>query len=257
MNLQKVKRLFFQIMIGCLIAAAGIAVVTVLAGSFNELLGKALFTIVLIAVHALISFGFISNNEKQETFENLSFFTNATFTIIVLSFITSVFGVWEILPGELVGKLYMLYFVLLFATLHGEVLAKMVGNQTSLDGIIYGNYFFMALVVLMLIPVIFAADASIISDFYYRILAAAGIVDATLTLVAVIMHKLYLQKHPKIVDPVFNAPLPAGAVQSQGQQPAKPRSRVANIFLTLLVGYIVLQLLSGLGLLLIASLGRR
>lgn len=244
MNLQSIKRVFFQIMIGCLIAAAGLAVVTVLAGSFNEVLGKALATIALIATHSLISFGFISNNERQETFENFAFFTNATFTIIVLSFITSVFGVWGIVPGELVGKLYMLYFVLLFAILHGEVLAKMVGSQTSIDGLIYANYFFMALVVMMLVPVIFAADSATISDFYYRILAAAGIIDATLTLIAVIMHKLYLQKHPKVVDNVFAIPLQNGTAQ---QQQAAPPRRGWNIFVILLVGYAALQL--GIGLL--------
>jgi hypothetical protein len=255
MDLAKIKSVFLKIMIGCLVAAAGLAVVTVLAGSFNDVLGKALFTIVLVAIHSLISFEFITNNEKQSTFENLSFFTNATFGIIILSFITSVLGTWSILPGDLVWKLYQLYFVLLFAILHGEVLAKTVGKQSSIDTVVYVNFVFMTIVVFMLLPLIFSNYDSSLGEFYYRVLAAAGIVDATLTLVAVILHKLYIQKHPKINDPVFAVPqnpgLPGQVPAAAGQPPvaaapAPPPKKHMNIFVVLLIIFLGFQLLSSL-----------
>src|SRR5689334_20110910 len=106
MDLAKLKNYFLKIMIGCLVASGVIAVVTVLTGHFNEIFGKSLITILLIAIHALVSFGYIDLNEKNESVNDLTFFHNTTFILIILSFITSIFGVWGIFGGDLVGKLY-------------------------------------------------------------------------------------------------------------------------------------------------------
>ena len=249
MSLDKVKSLFLKSLIACLVAAAGLAVVSVLIGSFNDVCIKALATIALVAAHCLLSFGFIVNNEKQETFDSLTFFSNATFTIIVLSFITSVFGVWGILSGDLVGRLYAVYVILLFAVLHGEILAKSLGKQSSIDTIVRFNYVFMAIVVVMLMPVVFLPTGESLGDIYYRFLAAAGIIDATLTLVAIILHKLYLHKHPQTNDALFNfAPPTQVGVQSPQTLPHKPSTarRITNIFVIVLVCYVVFQLVVGL-----------
>jgi len=257
MNLAKLKSLFLRTLIGCLIAAAALAVVTVLVGKFSDVLGKALFTILLVAIHSLISFGFISNNEKQDTFNSLTFFTNATFGIIVLSFVTAILGVWDVLPGELVARLYGLYAVLLFAVLHGDVLARTLGKQVNIDKTVYVNFGFMVAVVVMLLPVIFGAS---FGAFYYRLLAALGIVDATLTLVTIILHKLYVQKHPKLPDPVFSVqPM---VYQSDGQlQPAvvapqQQPKRHMNIFVLILLIYVGLQVVVGLGLMVLGRITR-
>ena len=240
MNLQQLKSIFLKAMLGCLVAAAGVAVTTVLIGHFNDVSEKALFTILLIAIHCLISFGFIVNNEKQDTFDNLSFFSNATFLIIVLSFITSVAGVWGALPGELVARLYGAYVVLLFAILHGEILSKALRKQRNIDTIVKINFIFMLIVVVMLMPVIFLQDNQVLGSVFYRVLAASGIIDATLTLIAIILHKLYIQKHPVLKDPVFNMPgLTAG--QQQVLAASRPK-RGMNIFVIILVVYVGLQL---------------
>lgn len=258
MDTEKVKSLFLKTLIGCLIAAASLAVVTVLAGAFNDIAAKALFTILVIALHALVSFAFINNNEKQETFESLSIFTNVTFGLIVFSFFTAVFGIWGIFGGELVAKLYALYFVLLFATLHGEVLAKTLGMQSSIDNVVYANFMFMLVVVLMLLPVIFfTGDGTSLGPVYYRVLAAFGIIDATLTLIAVILHKLYIQKNPTVNDNVFNFPMMPGQPAGQNaQMPAEqPKKRGMNIFVTILILYIVLQFVGGIAIAIIGSIG--
>jgi hypothetical protein len=250
MNLQKAKSLFLKVLIGCLIAAAVLAVVTILIGQFNDITSKALLTIFLIAVHSLVSFAFIANNEKQDTFDSLEFFTNATFIIIVFSFITAILGTWGILSGDVVARLYGFYFVLLFAILHGEVLAKTTGKQASIDKVVYANYCFMVVVVLMLLPVIFLENSSeVLGSFYYRLLAAFGIIDATLTLIAVILHKLYVQKHPAVTDPVFNLVQPGqqAAAQTPGTNaPATQTKGGMNIFVKILIAYIVLQFLGGI-----------
>lgn len=260
MDLQKTKNLFLKSMIACLIAAATLAVVTVLLGQFNEVFGRALFTILLIALHSLLSFGFIVNNEKQETFENLQFFTNATFVIIIFSFLTSIFGVWTLLPGEVVLKLYGVYFVFLFAVLHAEVIAKAIHRQTSLASLAFTNYIFMGFVVVMLMFAIFLGDSEVytLGPVFYRILAALGIIDATMTLVIVILHKLYLQKHPLTNDNVFNiVQVPTqitGQPATQVTQIAVPEpKRGTNIFVKIIIGYVVLQIVGGIFMMLMAA----
>jgi hypothetical protein len=246
MNLTEIKSLFSKVLIGCLVAAAGLAVVTVLIGKFNDVLSNALFTILLVAVHTLVSISFITNNEKQDTFESLTFFTDVTFGLIILSFITSVSGIWGILPGEVVARLYALYFVLMFAVLHGEVLSKTVGKQSNIDKVVFYNYFFMVAVVVMLLPIIFLNDSSALGGFYYRLLAALGIIDATLTLIAVILHNLYVQRHPKLPDPVFAVPSMLGQM-AIGQQlaPATPQpKRGMNVFVLILIVFVGFQLVA-------------
>lgn len=244
MNFSSLKRIFLRIMIFCLIAAGGIAVITVLTGSFNETFAKALSTIMLVALHSLVSFGYINISEKSNQdstdINDLSFFHNTTFIIIILSFITSIFGVWGLIGGSLIAKLYLTYIILLFAVLHGEVLSKTKGNDTLTDTVVNANYIFMVAVVLMLLPCIYASDS--VGDVYFRFVAAAGIIDAVLTLVAIILNKIYLQKHPKQESVIFNQieAQPAVATASQ-TAPQKPRKGL-SIIAYLIIGYLVLQI---------------
>ena len=202
MKSEEIKKLFIKVLIGSLLGAAGIAVVAVLAGEFNEILGKALFTLGLVAFHALAALGVIENNQKNNGDNGLVFFINVIFAIIVLSFFTSVFGVWEVFTGELVGKLYATYFISLFASLHGELLAKTASKDATIDKVVNANYVFMGIVILLLLPIVWVPDTNL-GDFYYRLLAANGIIDATLTILATILYKLYLQKHPEVKSTLF------------------------------------------------------
>lgn len=258
MDLAKIKSVFLKIMIGCLVAAAGLAVVTVLVGEFNDVLSKSLMTILIIAIHSLVSFEFIDRSERQKTAENLNFFTNSTFIIIILSFITSLFGLWGLLDGELVYKLYATYFVLLFAVLHGDVLAKTLGKSSTIDNVVYSNYVLMGIVVIMIMPIIYMTNSSDLGEFYFRLLAAAGIIDATLTLVAIILYKLYLQKHPALPSAVFSAQQPgvAGVVGSAPQAAPAPASRRMNPFVVILVVYLVFQVGISLAIAVLGNLNR-
>lgn len=219
-----------KILIGCLIAAAGIAVTALLVGGFNDTLAKAIITLVLVAAHSIAALGYIKTSEKEDH-DDLQIFHNSVFAVIVLSFITSVGGTWEALGGDLLGKLYMTYFVLLFAILHGEMLAKTRGKTSLIDKIVLTNYVFMAVVVVLILTVIYAGF-EILDGFYGRFIGAMGIIDATLTIVAVAMHRLYLNKHPEMV--------PAAAPGAQ------PRRRGMGVLLVLLLAYLAFQLIASL-----------
>lgn len=246
MDLAKVKNLFFKTLIGCLVAAAILAVATVLTGSFNDVLGRALLTILIVAFYSLIGLTFIKSNEKQETFDSLAVFTNVTFGLIIAGFITAVAGTWGLVPGNVVGRLYLFYFVLLFATLHAEVLAKTLNKESLINNLVFVNYVFMFLVVLMLMPIIFLSDPNELGSFYYRLLAACGIIDATLTLITVILHNLYVQKHPKVVDPVFAYQQIPGQPGKMVQVVAEKPKKKMNIFVVLLLIYIGFQIVGSL-----------
>lgn len=200
---EKLKRSFFQILIGCLLGSAAIAVIAVLFGSFNEVLGRSLGTIGMVALHALLAFSYVNETEKKDKRDggrSIDLFSNTMFVLIVVSFITSVFAIWDLLPEGLTWKLYLSYFVIIFATLHADVLYRIRGFEKKIDTIVTTNYFFMTAVVLMLFIIIFSTDPSDLGGFYFRMLAAVGIIDATMSITAIIMQKLHLQKHPEIVS---------------------------------------------------------
>jgi hypothetical protein len=158
--------------------------------------------------------------------------------------------------GDLVWKLYATYFILLFATLHGEVLAKILGKTNYMDNIVYFNYLFMLVVVALLVIVIFVSDGSLLGDVFYRILAACGIVDATLTLTAIILHKLYLQKHPTVQSPVFSLqPGQPGQVQ-QNPQAAPEAKRGMHPLVIILIAYLAFQFIGGIVVAAIGGLNR-
>lgn len=210
-NADKIKRFFFQVLIGCLLAFAGIAVAAVLIGGFTEVLGRSIGTIAMVAIHSLLSFSYISETEKRgknEGYQTIDFFSNFVFGLIAASFITSIFAMWEILGGDITFRLYMLYGVLLFATLHSDALYRIRRFDSKIDLLVTANYLVMAVVVALLCMVIFAPTASDLGELFYRILAAIGIIDATMTITAIIMHKMFLQKHPELIETSKNSEAP-------------------------------------------------
>lgn len=241
MNTEALKKLSIHVMIGSLIGAAVVAVVAVLAGSFNDTFAKALFTLLLVMLHSLACLGFVEQTTKTST-DNFKFFENSVFFLIVLSFFTSVFGVWEIFPGSLVAKLYGTYFILLFACLHGQMLHQTRNKQTNIDNTVTTNYFFMGVVILLILPLIWLTDYEF-GGFYFRLLAACGIVDATLTILAVILHKMYIQKHPQAQSTIFNVTAQLDASGNPIPVKAEAQKRHIHPLIWLLGIFIVGQML--------------
>jgi hypothetical protein len=234
-NFAEFKKFFLFNLIGSLIICALVAVITVLIGNFNEITGRVLFTLAMVVVHSLVSLTFIWDNERQNTFERLAFFINVLFILIVISFVTSIFGIWKIIPGEIVAHLYGTYFIIGFAALHGDILSKALNKETYMDVIIYINYLFMIIVVLMLQPIVYITDATtVLGDFYFRFLGAMGIIDGTLSVLIIIFYKLYMNKNPKIESPI------AGPVNQE------TKKRGLSIWVWILIIYLVIQIISPL-----------
>lgn len=226
------KKFFLFNLIGALVISAIVAVVTVLIGEFNETAARVLFTLLMVVVHSLIALAFIWDDTRQNTFDRLAFFTNILFLIIVVSFITSVLGIWEVIPSETVWNLYQTYFVIGFASLHSDILSKALKRENYLDIIVYLNYLFIGIVVLMLLPIIYMNNAfDVLGELYYRFLGAAGIIDGTLSILAIIFYKLYMHKHPEEQNTL------AGGVQS-----GKTQKKGLSIWVWILLIYLLVQI---------------
>jgi hypothetical protein len=192
------KNFFVFNLIGALIISALVAVVTVLIGEFNEISARVLFTLLMVVLHSLVSLSFIWDDSRENTFDRLPFFVNVLFSLIVVSFITSLFGIWKIIPSETIWNLYQTFFVVGFAALHGDILSKALNKETYMDTIVYVNYVFMAIVVLMLQQVIYVENATrVLGEMFFRVLGAVGIVDGTLSILTIIFYKLYMRNHPR------------------------------------------------------------
>ena len=175
-DLAEFKKFFLFNLIGALVISAIVAVITVLIGEFNEIAARVLFTLLMVVLHSLISLAFIWDDSRQNTFERFAFFANVLFIIIVASFITSVLGIWEVIPARIVANVYQTYFVIGFASLHSDILSNALRKENYLDLIVYFNYVFIGIVVLMLLPVIYLSNAeTVLGEIYYRFLGAAGV----------------------------------------------------------------------------------
>ena len=232
-NFLKLKRVLLYILIGSLIVSSLVAVVAILIGQFNEITTKIFLTLFTVIIHSLVSLLFIWDDERQKTFNRLSFFINVIFFLIVISFITNVFGIWSIIAGSTFWNLYKMYFIIAFASLHVNILAKASHNEKYTDMVIYANYFFAFVVVAMLQPIIFINDSfQVLGGMYYRILGASSLIDGTLSILTIIFYKLYINKHPNVENV-----LPV----SMQQQVAGEKKRGLSIWVWILIIYLLAQ----------------
>jgi hypothetical protein len=236
-NFAKLKRFFVFCLIGSLIVSAFVAVVAVLMGNFNEVTVRVFATLGMVVVHSLASLLFIWDDERQDTFERFAFFVSTLFVLVILSFLASIFGIWKIFSGEVVYKIYQTFFLVGFASLHADILSKILKKEGYINLVVYTNYLIMFLVFSMLLPVIYINKASmILGEFYFRVVGALGIVDGTLSILAIIFYKLYLHNHPQ----VQNVLSPGAVIDTKVQR------RGLSLWVWLLLIYLAFQMLSSI-----------
>jgi hypothetical protein len=201
MDKLKLRATLIKLMLGCLILAAAVAIITILIGKFSDTTGKALGTVFVALLHIGIVFGLVSMTASKEDVSprTTDFVINSTVLIAVLSFFTSVFAIWGLLAGDIALKLYVTYVVALFVLLHGKTLIDVETVYPRVRPYVYANYVFIAAVAAMILGLVYASDSSsLLGSFYGRLLAASAIVDVTLSVIVAVMHRLHLQQHPEI-----------------------------------------------------------
>lgn len=197
----QMRSLLIKVMLGCVIAAAGVAVVAILVGTMGEVAWRAVGTLVSAVIHIAILFGVISMSAPTtpELARSSNFAINSSMVIAILSFFTSVFGIWDVLPGDIAGKLYATYIIALIAVLHAKTIMDIETLDSKNKGLAYANYAFIILVSVMLMVLIYSNNASeLLGSFFGRALAASAIVDVTLSVVLAVRARLYMQKFPEL-----------------------------------------------------------
>jgi hypothetical protein len=237
LSTESFKKFFIYTLVFSIVICALVAVVSVLIGEFTDTLGRVLLTLGLIVLHSFFALFFVWDTNREGAFSNFSFFTDSMFFIIVLSFLSSVLGAWDIFSGDLLFSCYEFYFVLAFAALHGNILYKATEKENYIDLLVILNYVFMALVVIMLGIVIFVTNpTSFLPDLFFRILGAASIIDGTLSILVLLFYKLYLSRHPKDENPLLGYP--------QENVPKEQRSGL-SIWVWILIIYLIVQIFFG------------
>ena len=190
-EMNQFKKYYLYSLIGSLTSVAIVAVVTILIGTFSDLTARVIGTLSLVVVHSLISLSLIKDeNSKINT---LSFFSDTLFLLLVSSLITSLLAVWGGIGGELTSKLYSLFFVLGFSAFHSNSIFLIRNKGPLISKLVRINQYFIAVTAFMVVPAIIIEN---MDDMYYRLLGSVAVIDVTLTVVSVILYKLYLQKHP-------------------------------------------------------------
>ncbi|QQS18785.1 hypothetical protein IPL68_01810 [Candidatus Saccharibacteria bacterium] len=202
-NTQNLRSLLLKIMLGCVIAAAGVAVVAVLAGSMGDAGWRAVWTVFSAMIHTALLFGIVSTTATNNPLlvRSTNMVINTSMVVAMLSFFTSVMGIWGVMDGGLAARLYATYIVSLFLVLHGKSLMDIQVQFEKVRSYVRVNYLFMVIVACLILGVVYAPDgSSILSGFYGRLLAASAIVDVTLSIVVIGMYRLYIQKHPELEE---------------------------------------------------------
>lgn len=198
-TLTKSKKLTINVLTASLISAALVAVFSVLRGSFDDTTAKVLWTLLSVVGHALFSLLLISKDEKDNN--KLALTQNVIYFLTPVSLLTSGLGIWGVVLPESVRSLYQFYGLIIFATFHIDSLHLLKGASKIIDRLSKSNVFATLAMSAMIVPVIFLSDPrGTLGDFYYRLLASVAIVNGTLTALAIIFFKLYLQKHPELSD---------------------------------------------------------
>lgn len=241
---KKLKDIAIKVMIGSLIGSSGIAVIAVLLGSFSDTLTRALLTLFLAMLHSLASLGYIDVSNRSKGV-SIPLFGNVIFGLLVSSFFVSLFWTWDLIDGDIGAKLYTSIVVLGFATLHADALYRMSRKTKLIDNLIKANYILMLIVISLIFPIIWFNESRFV-DVYYRGLAAAGIIDATLTILSVVQYKLYLQKHPEENSSIFSYQEVVDADGKKVQVRLEDKRRRVSPLLVLLGIYLALQVLLSL-----------
>lgn len=230
----QIRSLLIKVMLGCVIAAAAVAVIAILVGTMNEVAWRAIGTLISAMVHIAILFGVISMSAPTtpELARSSNFAINSSMVIAILSFFTSVFGIWDVLPGDIAGKLYATYLISLVAILHAKTLMDIEILDNKNKPLVYANYAFILLVAGMLLVLIYGQNAGqLLGGFFGRALAASAIIDVTLSVVLAVRARLYMQKFPELRERY--APKGSGS----------PVARV--IVALLLLIFVILPIISG------------
>lgn len=195
-KLYELRKYFVYVLVGGLIISALVAIIAVLIGNMDGIIGKSLSTVVSVILHSLVALGFISMTSTKQPNKGSAIVINTLFGLTVLSLITSMLSTWDVVTdSEFIFRQYLAYFAAFVTSLiiyglyqstendKSTVIARNTAIGSSLTSFV------------LLLPIIYKIDNLV--EFYYRLLVAVNIVVAVSVVITVIFHWYYVSKQPK------------------------------------------------------------
>ena len=198
MNFEKVRNILVKILLGTLVAAAAVAVGVILIGTVGDIMWRVIGTLAAAVGYVLVLLAIISTvpqiNEEPEGRSAL-FLVNSLLALVCASYLTSILGIWGVTDGELSTKLHLAYFVILLGIFYAKPLITLEQSNPRLKRFIRANYIFIALAcVLASIAIVAPTEWSLWDSFFGRFVAAAVVIDVTLSMIITVLYHLDTQQ---------------------------------------------------------------
>lgn len=214
--LYDLRKYFVYVLVGGLIISALIAIIAVLVGNMSGLIGKSILTVVVIIAHSLVALGFISITSTKQPNKGSAIVINTLFGITVLSLVTAMLGIWEIVTnGEFIVRQYSVFFAAFTTSL--VLYGLFQATEDDKSTVISRNTAISSSLVSfgLLLPILYKIGT--LPDFYYRLLTATNIVVGVSIVITVIFHWYYASKHPEFrLNNKTHEPMSLGKMVGRG-----------------------------------------
>lgn len=191
------NKYFLYTLVAGLVISALISITAVLIGEFNSTMAKALGTTASMVAHTIVALLLVTRNSGRS--KSGSLILNALILITIASFVTSLFGIWDVISSRTVGDLYLVYFYSLGAVLWTQLLLE-AGSDLSDKATRVTSQISIGLTVLfygLLVPTAFINYPDHIAEFHLRALAASAIAVATASVLTTVFRRIHIFKHPE------------------------------------------------------------
>lgn len=195
-SLYQLRKYFVYILVGGLIVSALIAIIAVLVGEMTDIISKATSTVFIVILHSLIALGFISVTSSGRPNTGSSIIVNTLFTITVLSLITSLLAVWDIVTDRaLIVNQYKVYFTAVLTSI--MIYGLLRSTEKDKSTVISRNVAIGSTLALFALSLPALYEMNNLPDIYYRVLVATGIVVSVSIVITIIFHWYFMSKNPQ------------------------------------------------------------
>ncbi|MCL2038006.1 hypothetical protein FWG95_03330 [Candidatus Saccharibacteria bacterium] len=196
------KKWLLYVLIAGLAAAGIIAVVAIIIGELSDGVVKAIWMAITSWVHTLIIIGILSISDLgEDRDDHRNVMTYTILSIVIASFVTTVMVILDIIPPHQlykVGNLYGWYIgVIIGSLVVSKLLDYFMTKDKTTRGVGWVGVGFFTLFVLLFFPPTILDN---LPNIYFRILLASSVVFSTLLIIAVVLGRVYLTKHPEAYE---------------------------------------------------------
>ncbi len=196
-RLGRLKLAFLYTLVGGLVASALVAIIALLIGEFNDIIQKALGTILLFVTHGLFILALITADKYNQI--GRSVLPTVIIGAAFASLVTTTLSTWGILSAETGWRASLCYALFIGAAfVTAGILKLRIAHKASL-ALLYATVGGLAAWTLLLVPWVFEVVVRF-DPFYFRLVAALTILTVTVFLVSIIVRLIALARHPELKE---------------------------------------------------------